>query len=557
VAALTFGRTQRATVGFVSTGAALCAATLCLYGLHLVGTDLLVPVLAVGIGAAAVTLLWYRRRLADALEIERFHSAVIASSPNACVFSDSAGRILEFNPVAERLFGLSRAGLGARFMSDLLAASEPEGNAIGGNVLERLGHTTSGEGRRQDGSHFPIEITVLRVGAGHDARYAAYIRDLTEQRRADQAQQAQQDRIHQSEKLNAMGSLLAGVAHELNNPLAILVTQATLLREKAPTPDVERRAERIHAAAQRAGRIVKTFLSMARQKPPVRVPIDVNAAVEAALELVGYGLRSAGIAVRRELSPETPLVQADPDLLGQVFAAVLINAQQALADQTEDKAIQVASRTEGDHVVVTVADNGCGIAEDVRAKIFEPYFTTKPAGAGTGIGLSVCRNIMAAHSGQIELLPPQGRGSVFEIRLPVLPKIEDEPIPKLDGNRLSILVIDDEVDVAQSLAELLDVFGHRPVVISSAVEAIERLKRERFDAVITDLRMPGMNGIAVQRSIRAIDPGLADRTVIMTGDTVMGSDQEIRREGASSELVLEKPFSAESLRVVLDRVRRR
>ena len=203
------------------------------------------------------------------------------------------------------------------------------------------------EGRHLDGTLFPMEISILRVGAGKQTMFAAYIRDLTEQRRADAAQKAQQDRIHQSEKLNAMGSLLAGVAHELNNPLAILVTQATLLREKASTPDVGRRAERIHAAAQRAGRIVKTFLAMARQKTPVLAATEVNGIIEAAVELVGYGLRSAGIEVELELDPELPPVEADRDLMGQVFAAVLINAQEALAEQAGARQIDVRAAPKG------------------------------------------------------------------------------------------------------------------------------------------------------------------------------------------------------------------
>ena len=545
-------RRHRAATGVVAVGACLVIALLLASRMNVLRPDVLLALLFAALGVAAALLVWQQRALGRAAETELLQRAVITSSPNAVVTSDNRGRILSLNPVAERIFGRSAGGLGALLMSDLVALPPAPSSAPSApdNILHRLGEKMILEGRRANGTSFPAEISILRVGAGAQTMFAAYIRDLTDQRSDDAAQEAQAERIHQTEKLSAMGSLLAGVAHELNNPLAILLTQAALLREKAPTPDVERRAERIHAAAQRAGRIVKTFLAMARQKAPVKAPADVNGMVEAAVELVGYGLRSSGITIERNLDPDLPLVYADKDLMGQVFANIIINAQQALSDRPDPRLIRITSFRRDTSVLVEIADNGPGIAEDVRDQMFEPYFTTKPVGAGTGIGLSVCRSVMAAHAGTIEALPSGSSGATFQVVLAAAEPLASAPPQGTGNGPLSILVVDDEIDVADSLAELLDVFGHKAVVMSSAADALERLKIQPFDAVFTDLRMPGMNGLALRLAIKAVDDRLARRTVIMTGDTVMGL-----RDETSGELTLEKPFTADTVRKLLDRIR--
>ena len=496
-------------------------------------------------------------KLAAAVPAEtvRLQTTIIDSSPNAVVVSDGQGRILSLNPAATRLFAGHLAQLQGSWISDLIRPASLEAAAAGRhyrNALEVFGERLDIDAQRCDGSPFPAEISVHRVGSGSETLFAAFFRDLTDQRAADAAQEAHQQRMFQSEKLSAMGSLLAGVAHELNNPLAILVTQATLLREKAPTPDVARRAERIHAAAQRAGRIVKSFLAMARQKAPVREPVQLNDVIETALELVGYGLRSAGIAVERHLDRDLPLVEADRDLFGQVFVNLFLNAQQALLEKADPRRIRITTAETSEGVVVTIEDNGSGVPADIRDRVFEPYFTTKPAGAGTGIGLSICASVVAAHAGTIVLGEGPDGGAAFRVVLPrsLAAPATVGPAEGDAGPGLSILVVDDEADVGEALAELLDIFGHRTVVLSSAMDALDRIRQQRFDVVFTDLRMPGMNGLSLRTAIKAVDQRLAGRTVIMTGDTVMGPQRE--RSAASGDgPVLEKPFSAQDVRAVL------
>jgi C4-dicarboxylate-specific signal transduction histidine kinase len=223
-----------------------------------------------------------------------------------------------------------------------------------------LGRRIEVQGARADGTTIPIELTLTEVRLPLRRLFTAHLRDLTAAKAAAAEVQSQRERLHQVEKLSAMGSLLAGVAHELNNPLAILLAQATLLRDKAQNDDLKRRAERIYAAAERSGRIVKSFLALARQKPPRREEVDLNAVAAGAIEMLGYGLRSNGIDVDLSGEPDLPLVDADRDLLGQVVANLLINAQQILLDRPDPRRVWIRTERVGNGVALQVSDNGPG-----------------------------------------------------------------------------------------------------------------------------------------------------------------------------------------------------
>jgi CheY-like chemotaxis protein len=344
-----------------------------------------------------------------------------------------------------------------------------------------------------------------------------------------------------------MGSLLAGVAHELNNPLAILLAQATLLRDKAQNDDLKRRADRIYAAAERSGRIVKSFLALARQKPPRREEVDLNAVAAGAIEMLGYGLRSNGIEVDLSGERDLPPVEADRDLLGQVIANLLINAQQILLGRPDPRRIWIRTEQVGNGVALEVADNGPGVPPELGDRIFEPFFTTKPVGVGTGIGLSICRNIVKAHGGKLELGTHESGGASFRIVLPASQHTSPEVAPEVpnDGTsrQLRVLVVDDEADVALSLAEILERFGHEVVVVDRGERALEEISRAQVDVVFADLRMPGMTGLALRERIREQQPRLAARIVLMTGDTLNGSEAVRPEAGDVEPVLLEKPFT--------------
>jgi CheY-like chemotaxis protein len=338
------------------------------------------------------------------------------------------------------------------------------------------------------------------------------------------------------------------VSHELNNPLAAMIGQAIMLEEDlAGRPEAER-ASRVRAAAERCGRIVQTFLAMARQRPPVRQPVHLNLVVRDALRIASYGLRSAGIAVEDALAEPLPAIPADPDQLHQVVVNLIVNAQQALQDTSGARRIRVASRREGDWLVLEVADNGPGVPPEVAPRIFEPFFTTKPMGSGTGVGLSLAHGILAAHGGRIELLD-DGPGARFRITLPVDCSASDEP----DGldttavpERRHVLVVDDEPDVADTLADMLRRDGHRVSVAPGAAEARTIIAHGDVDLLLSDIGMPGEDGIAFHAWLREVHPELAARTAFVTGDTLGARAQAFLR--ACGQPVIEKPFTPAALR---------
>jgi two-component system NtrC family sensor kinase len=383
-------------------------------------------------------------------------------------------------------------------------------------------------------------------------------RDITEKKRAAEELIRQREMLHQREKLAALGSLLAGVAHELNNPLSVVVARAAILEER-DEPATREAASKIRAAAERCARIVRTFLAMARQQQPERVPVAISEVVSAALDITGYALKTSGVEVELDLDEHAPPVLADADQLHQVFMNLIINAQHALQDHALPRRLSLTSRFDATANVIriTVADNGPGIPESVRKRIFEPYFTTKPVGMGTGVGLAVCLGIVEAHGGTLTVESSHGTGTVFTIMLPAGSQEAGGAAESKQLNvrsaRRSALVVDDEVGVRETLAEILTSSGHRVVAVASGREALERLGGERFDVVLTDIRMPDVDGRALYREIERRWPERASQVVFVSGDTLTSALRAFVAQ--SGRPVIEKPFlPSEVRRVVIETV---
>ena len=241
-----------------------------------------------------------------------------------------------------------------------------------------------------DGSRFPalMRCVVTRL-AGEDVVLSSFV-DLTQQKDAEAQIERQREALRQSERLRAMGSLLDGVAHELNNPLSVVIGQTELLHEIAPDPATRARAERIKAAADRCGRVIRAFLAMARRRSADRRPVEVAPMIRAVLELTAHGLRADGIEVSLAIEPDLPAILAEEGQIDQVLLSLVINAQQALREVTGPRRLRIAAAREGTQVRIVVDDNGPGVPAAIRGRVFDPFFTTKPVGVGTGVGLSIC-----------------------------------------------------------------------------------------------------------------------------------------------------------------------
>lgn len=382
--------------------------------------------------------------------------------------------------------------------------------------------------------------------AGRLVELQAVGRDITERKLAEEA-------LRQSEKMAALGSLLAGVAHELNNPLSIVVGYAGMLQEFAPDDPTRRRAQEIHIAAERCARIVRTFLAMARSRPSEHVAVQPGEVIADALRLAAYGLRSNGVEVAVEAVPDLPAVLADRDQLHQVFMNLILNAQQAMMAVEGPRRLIIRNFAEGGRVVTTLTDTGHGIDPTSQPRLFDPFFTTKPQGMGTGIGLSVCLRIVEAHGGLIRLDPAPGGGAEARVELPAADAgaagspVEDAAILPLSGH---VLVVDDEPGIVSWIAEALAAAGLTVTGLTSGQAAQEALASGDFDALLTDLRMPGVSGDRLTAFVARHRPALLARTVVMTGDA-LGAESPLAHRVAA---VIEKPVDRATLLAVLARV---
>ncbi|MBL6079212.1 response regulator [Belnapia sp. T18] len=395
----------------------------------------------------------------------------------------------------------------------------------------------------------PIDFADLEATVVKTQRYVATLREA---RAAETELQRQRELLLQAEKMATFGSLLAGVAHELNNPLSIVLAGALMLEEEAAElrlPSLARSAERIRVAAERCARIVRSFLAMARHQEVQRRPIVVAALIDGALELLAYGLRSDGIEVTLNVAAGLPPLFGDADQLHQVLANLITNAKQALEHQSGPRRLCIAARATYDAVQISVADNGPGISAELRDRIFDPYFTTKPV--GTGIGLAVSRRIADAHGGSLTLAEGDC-GACFVLRLPraeqdaVAPAMADaHPETTPPAVPRTALVIDDELELAGVLARLLAVHGFRCDFAVTGRDAQDLLSRGEYDAILCDLRMPDMDGQELYCWLKRQRPHLCQRTAFVTGDAL--SQATARFLARSNRPVLEKPFLPEEV----------
>lgn len=272
---------------------------------------------------------------------------------------------------------------------------------------------------RPDGAEFPAEISARLIDYRGEDVIVANIEDLTDELRIKAEMDRQKEQLFQSEKLSALGELLAGVAHELNNPLSIIVGNAEILEEEVEDPGLQRRVGKLTQAAHRCVRIIRSFLSLARQEPLDLRPADLSELIDGAFEAVAGEAEKANVKLIRVSDTPCPLVIADEVQLIQVVINLLSNAIQAIQQAGVGSEICVFSSWDSKTLSLKVSDNGPGISDEIKTRIFDPLFTTKDAGKGTGVGLAYCHRIITAHKGQIRLERTKKQGATFTVELPL------------------------------------------------------------------------------------------------------------------------------------------
>jgi PAS domain S-box-containing protein len=495
-----------------------------------------------------------KKRAEEALSVsEARMAAFLEYAPVAMLAKDRNGIFTLVNPETVKRLGRPAHQVIGKRTIDILPAAEA---AMMDRSVEKV--LTTGEMQIEEQYHpslapylyslfirFPV-----RSETGEVTGVGVFAVDQTSQRLVELELEKQRSALQQSEKLAALGSLLAGVAHELNNPLSIVVGYSGMLHEMATDEATKRRTKELHSAAERCARIVKTFLSMARSKPIEKRNVSIDSVIDDVLELAAYGLRSNGIKLERERLVTLPDFFADPDQLHQVFMNVILNAQQAMSGIEGERKLNVKSYRGRGHIVIDILDTGHGIDEATKARAFEPFFTTKPQGVGTGIGLSVCLRIVDAHGGTISLDAASGGGTLCRIKLPMGPElskeeeVEAEAAIQLSGR---LLVVDDEAAIGEFLVDALGRGEMQVTAVPSGREAQEMILKHEFDAVLTDLRMPDIDGDKLIDFILEKRPGLKGRIVVMTGDSLNAQNKVLRADLP----IVTKPIDLAALRGVL------
>ncbi|MGE3276046.1 MAG: ATP-binding protein [Vicinamibacterales bacterium] len=389
--------------------------------------------------------------------------------------------------------------------------------------------------RRVDGGTVWLEITATASpdpGQPGATRVVALLRDVSERKKQDDQSRDLYHQLLQAEKLAALGQTISGVAHELNNPLATILSWAERLSARATDDGFRRGLDVILGEAERAARIVRNLLTFARKRQSTRMMVGLNEVIRETLALRAYEQRVTNITVAEQLAASLPPVFADGHQIKQVLLNLVINAEQAMLAAHGRGALVVRTwhDQERESIILEVSDDGPGIPEEMQGKIFDPFFTTKEVGKGTGLGLSVAYAIVQEHGGRI-WLQSGDRGTSFFVELPVTgqplepKKAPPDPVPLDTFKGLRVLVVEDEPALAMAVAEALGDAGFVVERAGDGEEGLTRLSHDSYDLIVCDLKMPRIDGMQFYRAMAAATPALARRVIFVTG-AVAGTDAE-------------------------------
>jgi two-component system NtrC family sensor kinase len=391
--------------------------------------------------------------------------------------------------------------------------------------------------RRLDASIAWVEITATaEPTVNGQLRVEAIVRDVGERRRLDNQSRDIQTELLQAEKMAALGHTISGVAHELNNPLATILSWAERLSAQPLDEKTRRGLAVILGEAERAARIVRNLLTFARKRQSTRQLVDVNQVVRETLALRTYEQRVSNITLIEALASGLPPVFADGHQIKQVLLNLIINAEQAMLTSRGRGTLVIRTWHDDEKgcVLIEINDDGPGVPVDVQSRIFDPFFTTKEVGTGTGLGLSVAYALVKEHAGRIWVRSEEGTGTSFYVELPVTVRAAESAVgipqppasvslDEFKGAR--VLVVEDEPALAVAVAEALSDAGFVVDRAGDGEEGLSRLAEQSYELIVCDLKMPRIDGVQFYRAMAAATPALARRVIFVTGD-VAGTDAE-------------------------------
>ena len=491
--------------------------------------------------AAAGVALENLRQEAAHEDARRAWERMVDAVPYALCLVDSAGRARRANRAFADLVNASTTAIAGR---PWLALVPP---AWGEGLAETLASPGSGREVQLRAGTRTFAVSAYPIGPVPGDAVLVF-EDQTDRRRL-------QDQLIQSEKMSAIGQLIAGVAHDLNNPLASVIGFADFLLEGRDVPsNLVEPIRVIQQEAERAANIVRNLLSFARKQDHARRATDLELLLESTVTLLRTQMVSRRVEVLLDVEAGLPAIDADTGQLQQVFVNLINNASHAIESAGRPGRVVIRARPWRDGVAVEVSDDGPGMSPEVAALVFEPFYTTKPEGQGTGLGLSICQGIVKEHGGRILLSTAPDRGALFTVELPRSSRNVEQPRAVAETAPtppLRILVIDDEPHILHYMRATLEAWGHGVEVAGDGEEGLELAVEGEFDLILSDLRMPRLTGREFFAALQERNPEAARRVVFSTGDTVHGDTTAFLE--AQAHPFLNKPFSLAELRALLAR----
>ena len=479
------------------------------------------------------------------------------SIPDLICILDTQHNIMRVNKAMAEKVGLSPAETIGKKCYELMHETNAPPEFCPG--LKASGVCTPNNEITRCGNIYQINISTLNSAGKFSGRYVHVARDVTAVKNAEAEQQRLKEKAELSSRLAAVGEMAAGIAHEINNPLTGVLGYAELMLSEDLPPELKEEVQIIADGSKRVAEIVKRLLTFARQTKPFKTSVSVSELIDNTLELRNYVLRTSGIEVITHYQPDLPWIVADAGQLQQVFLNLIVNAEHAIKKTGRPGRLTISADQIDNHIRIVFADDGPGINRDVLPKLFQPFFTTKAPGEGTGLGLSLSRSIIIEHGGSIDVSSEPGHGAAFTIELPMNTDpetdVDFEAIRTAEqsaGDFDSILVIDDEVSIQKFLRQSLSIGGRTVDLAANSEQSLELLKTKHYDAILMDLRMPGISGITLYTEIISKHPEMKGRIVVITGDA-LGVD--VKAFIAEHNLdVMAKPFDQATVQQMIERI---
>jgi two-component system, cell cycle sensor histidine kinase and response regulator CckA len=487
----------------------------------------------------------------------RQQASLLDHAQDAILVCDLNLKILYWNSGAERIYGYTVDEVLGREIDDVFRAEEAfrpdidKADSWNGEFVHR---TRSG-----DLVNIMSRWTLVRNERGQPDYFLISNTDVTEQRKSEM-------HLFRAQRMESIGTLAGGVAHDLNNVLSPIMMSVDMLQLRNPAPEAEKWLRMIRESAERGAELIKQVLTFARGFGGERISLQVRHIVKELISVLGQTLPK-NIEVKFDVASNLSLVSADPTHLHQILMNLCINARDAMpaggtlqinaenADVDAQMASLYPDAIPGKYVRIDIVDTGTGIEKDVLARIFDPFFTTKDIGKGTGLGLSTTLMIVKGHGGFLNVYSEVGKGSRFSIYLPAVltggeKAAEEDEADLPTGSGQLVLVVDDEEPIREVARATLEGYGYRVLTAANGAEARKLFeeRRDEIDLILTDMAMPVMGGAELIAVVKATDP--SQRIVAMSG--MMDQTQSDEIEAAGVAILMPKPFTAEKLLKAVD-----